>query len=231
LRRGLEAIREGAGADAFLLGCGCPLGPAIGIVDAMRIGPDVAPFWSSAFSRGPQRDLHGLATKHAIRNTLARAFMHRRWWLNDPDCLMVRDTKTQLTPDEVCSLATVIAVTDGMIVLSDRVEQLSAERLDVLDRTLQLAGGQAEVVDLMRADLPELVVARTAAHSIVAAFNFGEQPRRREVDLAALGVEASAAALREWWTGAVVPVNGGRAQLGDVPAHGCRVLVLPRASG
>jgi alpha-galactosidase len=231
LRRGLEAIREGAGADAFLLGCGCPLGPAIGIVDAMRIGPDVAPFWSSAFSRGPQRDLHGLATKHAIRNTLARAFMHRRWWLNDPDCLMVRDTKTQLTPDEVCSLATVIAVTDGMIVLSDRVEQLSAERLDVLDRTLQLAGGQAEVVDLMRADLPELVVARTAAHSIVAAFNFGEQPRRREVDLAALGVEASAAALREWWTGAVVPVNGGRAQLGDVPPHGCRVLVVPRASG
>ncbi len=26
LRRGLEAIREGAGPDAFLLGCGCPLG-------------------------------------------------------------------------------------------------------------------------------------------------------------------------------------------------------------
>jgi alpha-galactosidase len=229
LRRGLEAIRDGAGDDAFLLGCGCPLGPAIGIVDAMRIGPDVAPYWSNPFSRGPQRDLHGLATKHAIRNTLTRAFVHRRWWLNDPDCLMVRDTRTRLTPDEVCSLATVIAVTDGMIVLSDRVEQLSDERLALLDRTLQLAGGQPEVVDLMHTDIPELVVARSATHTIVAAFNFSEQPRSRAIALAGLGIEPTAEVLHEWWTGAAVPVSGGDAQLGDVPPHGCRVLVLPQA--
>ncbi|MGH7924232.1 MAG: glycoside hydrolase family 36 protein [Candidatus Binatus sp.] len=44
LRHGLEAIRAGAGNDAFILGCGCPLGQAIGIVDGMRIGPDVSPF-------------------------------------------------------------------------------------------------------------------------------------------------------------------------------------------
>ncbi|MFZ0889873.1 MAG: glycoside hydrolase family 36 protein, partial [Candidatus Binataceae bacterium] len=47
LRSGLEAIRAGAGTRAFILGCGCPLGPAIGIVDGMRIGPDVAPTWGS----------------------------------------------------------------------------------------------------------------------------------------------------------------------------------------
>ncbi|HEY6394350.1 MAG TPA: glycoside hydrolase family 36 protein, partial [Candidatus Binataceae bacterium] len=47
LRRGLEAIRAGAGDKTFILGCGCPLGQAIGIVDGMRIGPDVAPFWGS----------------------------------------------------------------------------------------------------------------------------------------------------------------------------------------
>ncbi len=40
LRRGLEAIRSGAGERTFILGCGCPLGPAIGIVerDANRRG-------------------------------------------------------------------------------------------------------------------------------------------------------------------------------------------------
>ena len=46
LRRGLAAIRDGAGDDTFLLGCGCPLGAAVGMVDGMRIGPDVAPSWS-----------------------------------------------------------------------------------------------------------------------------------------------------------------------------------------
>ncbi len=47
LRRGLDAIRAGAGDDAFILGCGCPLGQAVGVVDGMRIGPDVSPFWGS----------------------------------------------------------------------------------------------------------------------------------------------------------------------------------------
>ena len=140
---------------------------------------------------------------------------------------MVRDTKTQLTPDEVRSLATVIAVTDGMIVLSDRVEQLTGERLDVLDRTLQLAGGQPEAVDIMHADMPELLVSRTADRTIVAAFNFSEQPRRREVDLKAIGIENVGPTVDEWWTRTAVPVTGGVADLGELPPHGCRVLVLP----
>ena len=71
----------------------------------MRIGPDVAPFWTNWISRWLLRDRHGVATKNAVRNTLTRAFMHRRLWLNDPDCLMVRDGETALTLDEVQSLA------------------------------------------------------------------------------------------------------------------------------
>lgn len=228
LRRGLEAVREGAGEDAFLLGCGCPLGPAVGIADAMRIGPDVAPFWSNALSRIGQRDLHGLATKNAVRNTLTRAFLHRRWWLNDPDCLMVRDTRTRLTPEEVRSLATAIAVTDGMIVLSDRVQELSPERLEVLRRTLALGGGRPEAIDLMEADIPELVVSRGPGRAVVAAFNFGAAARRGRVDLAALGIAAGGdTPAAEHWTGMPVPVADGVADMGDIPPHGCRVLVLP----
>jgi alpha-galactosidase len=233
LRRGLEAIREGAGEDAFLLGCGCPFGPAVGIVDGMRIGPDVAPFWSNVASRGPQRDLHGLATKHAVRNILTRAVLHRRWWLNDPDCLMVRDTQTQLSADEVRSLATAIAVTDGMIVLSDRVEKLSAERLELLQRTLAAGGGTAEVLDAMHSDMPELVVNRAPERTLIAVFNFADTPRSRRLDLAAIGVavDMRAEAL-ERWSGDRLSVHRGQVDLGEIPAHGCRLLVVgqPAAS-
>ena len=45
VRLGFEAIRRGAGDDAFLLGCGAPIASSIGLVDGMRIGPDVAPWW------------------------------------------------------------------------------------------------------------------------------------------------------------------------------------------
>ena len=48
VRAGFEAVRRGAGDDTFLLGCGAPLGPTIGVVDGMRIGPDVAPWWGAA---------------------------------------------------------------------------------------------------------------------------------------------------------------------------------------
>ena len=229
LRRGLEAIREAVGDEVFLLGCGCPLAPAIGVVDAMRIGPDVAPFWTNFGSRVPCRDLHGLATKHAIRNTLTRAFMHRQWWLNDPDCLMVRDAETELTADEVRSLATVIAATDGMIVLSDRIDRLSEERLGVLSRTQQLCGGHAHVVDLFRGDLPELVVSRTPERTVVAVFNFADEPRRKQVDLNALEVSSAASGdVVEWWTGAGVPTVDGHVDFEEVPPHGCRVLVWPQ---
>jgi alpha-galactosidase len=227
LRCGLEAIREGAGDDAFLLGCGCPLGPAIGVVDAMRIGPDVSPYWANAFSRGPQRDLHGLATKHAIRNTLTRAFLHGRWWCNDPDCLMIRDTETELTEDEVRTLATAIALTDGMIVLSDRMEQLSEARLALLDRTLAVGSGSAEVVDLMDADMPELLVHRSPDRTLVAVFNFDDAPQAKEVDFTSLGVRPDGMGQAiEWWTGAPVPIRDGRADLGILPVHGCRVVEI-----
>src|SRR5205823_36073 len=101
LRQGLEAVRAGAGPDGFVLGCGCPLGPAVGVVDAMRIGADVTPSWTTLIGRTAGRNRHALATAHALLNTLTRSALDGAWFLNDPDCLMVRDTDTKLTEPEV----------------------------------------------------------------------------------------------------------------------------------
>ncbi|MGH7785573.1 MAG: alpha-galactosidase [Candidatus Binatia bacterium] len=222
LRRGLQALRDGAGDDAFLLGCGCPLGPAVGLVDGMRIGADVAPFWSNWLSRGPLRDRHGVATKHALRNTLTRAFMHRRLWLNDPDCLMVRATKTQLSAAEVESLTAAIALTDGMLVVSDRLDELPAERLALLDRAVELSGGAARVLDLFERDLPELLQATYDDGELLAVFNFSDAPVDRRVPL------AGSDPVRELWSDAELPVADGAVHLQSIPAHGCRLLWRPR---
>jgi alpha-galactosidase len=115
LRRGLETIRRGAGNDTFILGCGCPLGPAIGIMDGMRIGPDVAPYWGGSVEPG---------TRLAIDAIIARSFMHRRLWLNDPDCLMLRVSETRLSPEERFVLAAAIGVSGGMLLFSDDMKLL-----------------------------------------------------------------------------------------------------------
>ena len=196
LRIGLEAIRVGAGEDAFLLGCGCPLGPAIGVVDGMRIGPDVAPWWHPE----PAVAIPGLeatlpSTRSGIRSIYARAFAHRRWWLNDPDCLMARSRETKLTPDEVRSLAAAIAATGGMVLFSDDFGALAPEDRECVRETIALARevddagreGTARALGLLAREIPEGAVASSAAGALVALLNADETQRRVSAPTAALG--------------------------------------------
>jgi alpha-galactosidase len=142
VRQAYDAMRRGAGDDAFILGCGAPLGPCIGVVDGMRIGPDVAPHWEP---RGgiPGYEDTAPATANALRNTLARDFMHRRLWLNDPDCLMLRVQHTQLTPAEMQTWAYAVANSGGMAVVSDDLGLLTEESRRLLDDVLTI-GRQAD---------------------------------------------------------------------------------------
>lgn len=84
-RHGLELVREAIGDDAVLLGCGAPLLPSIGIVDAMRISPDI-----DATFAPPLGDVSQPSGRGAVMMGRARAWQHGRWWINDPDCLMLR---------------------------------------------------------------------------------------------------------------------------------------------
>lgn len=84
-RRGLSIVREGVGSDAVILGCGAPMLSSIGLVDAMRISPDVMPNWEPDLG-----DISQPAMRSALAAGRARAWMHGRFWVNDPDCVLVR---------------------------------------------------------------------------------------------------------------------------------------------
>jgi alpha-galactosidase len=135
VRAGYDAIRRGAGDDAFILGCGAPLAACVGVVDGMRIGPDVAPYWEPR-----PGDLHppgyvetAPSTRSAWQSTLARSFMHRRLWLNDPDCLMLRHESTDLSPDAARAWAHAVATSGGMALVSDDLALLGPEARALLD--------------------------------------------------------------------------------------------------
>ncbi|MFI7464563.1 glycoside hydrolase family 36 protein [Nonomuraea sp. NPDC049646] len=84
-RRGLELVRRGAGPEATLHGCGAPMLPSIGLVDIMRVSPDIAPTLHPRSGDISQPSQLGARLTGA-----AREFLHARWWVNDPDCLIVR---------------------------------------------------------------------------------------------------------------------------------------------
>ncbi|MEV0586170.1 glycoside hydrolase family 36 protein [Nonomuraea sp. NPDC050310] len=84
-RRGLELIRQGAGPAATIHGCGAPMLPSLGLVDIMRVSPDIAP---TLLPRSG--DISQPSQLGARLTGAAREFLHARWWVNDPDCIMAR---------------------------------------------------------------------------------------------------------------------------------------------
>jgi alpha-galactosidase len=215
LRRGLAAIRRATGDETFLLGCGCPLGPAVGIVDGMRIGPDVAPYWGGDVEPG---------TRLAINAIIARSFMHRRLWLNDPDCLMLRASATRLSLEERFSLASAIAVSGGMLLLSDDMNLLDHGS----ERLFRMVADIAMDVDSAAANEP--LIARSlmrsgSIHSLVA------QGRRSVyhllLNMSATPQEVSRPAMPAQAVGAKLLGPDGECEVPEtieLPAHSARII-------
>lgn len=134
----LDLIRKVVGKNTFLLGCGAPMLPSIGYFDGMRISCDVAPFWYPEKLRVFLKDRNALCTRTALINDITRASMHRHLWLNDPDCLLVRKKKNKMNESQTKLMASVMAVSGGMLLISDDLTKLEMDRLDLLKKAFQL---------------------------------------------------------------------------------------------
>jgi 2-hydroxy-3-keto-5-methylthiopentenyl-1-phosphate phosphatase len=117
--------------------------------------------------------------------------MHRRLWLNDPDCLMVRRSDTKLAAAEIASLAGAIATSGGMVVFSDDLSRLGPKETGLLRETLALARevdaggtrGTARARGLLDAPAPAGLVARGASSAVAFLLNWEDHPRELEAVL------------------------------------------------
>lgn len=226
LRAGLEAIRAGVGDDATILGCGCPLGPAVGIVDLMRIGPDVTPRWRNPM-RQVLRDRHCLSTQHAVRNTITRNFLHRRWWVNDPDCVLAREHKNKLTEAEIRTFASLAAVSGGMFLLSDDMTRYPIHRLELVKTALSCRTSGMRVLDPDSGEFPSKLASRVPGGYLLLAINHSGRETKFEFDLATALADdemARVAEITDVWLNQAAAHRDGSVDLGYVPAHGCRLL-------
>ncbi len=231
LRKGLEALREAAGPQVELLGCGVPLGSSIGIFDAMRIGADVAPTWLPNFS-GHEASFRNEASmpsaRNALQNTLTRASMHGRWWINDPDCLLLRSDSALKLP-EVQSLATAIALSGGALLLSDDLPNVPTDRLRIAQQLLPLIGQTPRVLDWLDEPMPRLLRLdlenETGPWYLLAIFNWDDQERDENIPLERFGLDGEYF-VRSFWDGIVDEARGGLLPLKHIPPHGVKLLAL-----
>ena len=125
-RSGLALVRETVGPEVYLVGCGAPLFPSVGLVDAMRISPDT-------FHEGGEDGSTGL---RGLMPLAARAWQQGRFWVNDPDCLIARPSYSERE-----RWAEAVLSYGGLSSFSDRVAELDAWGLLTVRDLLTRSGG------------------------------------------------------------------------------------------
>ena len=195
LRRGVKAIRSGLGNEKVLLGCGAPLGPCVGLVDVMRIGPDTAAIWNRLellFEKFAKViDCH---LKGALRSTIQRSYMHQTWWINDPDCVVVRKNKSKLTYDEILLQLTVFGLSGGQFLISDDEKLVDQQRIELLKRLSppfsRSQNSYAVPLDIFIEKLPTLytrtIFTPFGKRHLTAAINWSNKKQVRTLKLSQL---------------------------------------------
>ena len=133
-RRAVEVIREAAGDDVYLLACGSPILPSLGVFDAMRIGPDTAPYWVDEHRVGVLDDRSAPGARDAIITSL-----HRLWLqpviTTDPDVVFFRTSHNSLTADQRRAVYEFTRVA-GFVGCSDPPDWLTEQELVALGEYL-----------------------------------------------------------------------------------------------
>jgi hypothetical protein len=142
-RRGLEIMRDGAGANCHILECG-PGSVTIGLIDSMRIEADINYGFSEAEWKTYFQDPACSANAAA-----KRYYFHKRTWINDADHICMN----LLTNIQSEAAATIIGLSGGNMISGDRLHLLDPYKLDVLKKITPSYGEAARPVDLFDSEM------------------------------------------------------------------------------
>lgn len=160
-RQTLESIRAGIGPDSYLLGCWVVPLEGVGLMNGSRIGADVLPNWDGF--------------KFALRATMEYYFLHNIAWYADPDVLVVR---APLPLEQARAWATLQGLTGQALLTSDRLTDLSPDRVELLRRVYPAV--DIVPMDLFKTERQKRIWDLKINHlgrnyDVVGVFNFDDQ--------------------------------------------------------
>lgn len=115
----MDIIREEVGAGSFITANNAPYSPLIGYIDAVRIDRDHSWNWQEE------------TTGNIINESYNTQFFNNVFWQNDPDCVFLRDYKSEFTIEEKKSLALWTGFLGGSIGISDNFKIMESEMLQL----------------------------------------------------------------------------------------------------
>ena len=132
----MDFLRECVG-DKLILGCGVPLGPAFGVVDACRISCDVDLSYGGKFYNSMSINNELPSAQNAINNSMFRRHLNGRAFLNDPDVFFLRDHNLTFTWEQKLLLAKINNLFGRVLFVSDDAGEYSEAELEVLKETFR----------------------------------------------------------------------------------------------
>ena len=195
-RIGLQIIRDTVGDDVVLDKDGSPMLNAVGLVDTGRVSADTAHSFQG--------------TKDAAPGIAARFYMHRNFFVNDPDAFNTTGQSFSDHSERLPSLALSAAqasialssvsggmheIGDDMLVLGSRKDRLAlVENTDLLN--IAKLGRASTPLDLMTYE-PEdeqpsiFFLQESPRQTILTVFDWTKNPRSHTLNLVDLGLPAA----------------------------------------
>ncbi len=232
-RIGLQVIRDAVGDEVILDKDGSPMLNPVGLVDTGRISADTG----HSFER----------TRNAASGIAARFYMHRNFFVNDPDAFNVTATHLMENAGERSSISLAAAqasialsavsggmyeIGDDMLILGSEKDRLAlVENRDLLN--IAKVGRASTPLDLMtyerEDEQPSIFFLREdQRQAILTVFNWTNTVRSHTLRLADLGLPAghTFAATDVLNQNETVTLAGDALQLENQPAQSVRVIKL-----
>lgn len=149
----MEFLRECCG-DKLILGCGVPLGPSFGIVDACRIGCDAETSFKDKYYVGLTNQ-EIISTKHAMIDAIFRRHLNGRIFANDPDVFFLRNggvKPAKYTVEQKKLLAKVNNMFGSVLFVSDSVGDYDDAQLEILNKAYKPFEGKIRRAEYVGAD-------------------------------------------------------------------------------
>ena len=216
-RRGMETVFDATENKAFILGCNAPMWPSLGLVTGMRVTNDVV------------RNVRHMA--NLSEQCFSRNWMHKKLWVNDPDCLIMADNSSKvmdpsgvirksLSNRKFLKLNNVyIRASGGMVLSGDYVSKYSKSDIDRLHRILDTDYSTAKFDDALE-------IGKKETDNGAEYFIFNRSNRLKKYNICV----TNGAAVRDLYENKPLTVRNGKVTV-TLTKNGCAWIGVQNVGG
>jgi len=197
LQKAMQAVREGAGEDAYVRYCQTPPLLSIGLADGVFATSDTLDAGATTWN----------VLKEVFRMSSAQYYLHELY-VHDACDLSIRAH----AGTEECRLRVMmLALSGSSIMFSDDLTKLPEERIIMMQQSIPPFPKPACPINLFTSEMPDIWHIKCSSAGIewdlLALFNFDENQRQINLSLKELGLLDGEYIIREFWTEQFVGIS------------------------